>query len=156
MRTKLFSLVILLMVCFSAAAAEPTPAERAAWLKEMTKFKHDYFAKELGLTADQQKQFFAYYDAMDAETRKLAEETRALSKAVSAKGSKATDTERIKAAEAEYEFKGKENQIEMKYFAKFKTVLTPAQLLKLRHVERHFNRMIIKEHKKRRDSKQKK
>lgn len=151
----LIALLLALLTCAPAANAQKNSAERAAWIKEMNRYKHEFMAKELKLTEAQQKAFFPLYDAMGADVRRVADEARALEKAVSKKGDKATDTELEKAAEALYELKGKEGAIEMRYFAKFKTVLSPKQLLKLKSVERKFNRHILKQHRKHRKAEKK-
>lgn len=151
MTRKLLFLLIAAIAAVMPAAAQ-SKADREAWMKEMTRYKHEFLTRELKLTEQQQKQFFALYDAMEAETRKLVDNTRRMEKSVLEKGDKATDLEREKAAEALFEMKGKESQIEMRYFPKFKEVLNPAQLLKLKQAERHFNRQIIKDHKHHREA----
>ncbi len=148
-------LAVIVILSVAPAAFSQTQAERVAWMKEMNRFKHEFLARELKLTAQQQKQFFALYDAMDTEIRKINDNTRKLEKTVKDKGDKATDLEREKAAEAMFELKGRENEIEMRYFPKFKEVLTPTQLFELKHAERRFNRELIKEHKKHRQSAEK-
>ena len=148
-------MVVAMMPAMWAQQKHPGGAERAAWMKEMVQYKHEYLTKELGLSAEQQKQFFAVYDAMDAEQRKLGEEMRRMVEEVSKKGDKATDLELTKAAEAQFEMRGRENAIEMRYFPKFKAILTPEQLFKLKKTEMKFNRMIIKEHQNRRKASKK-
>ena len=147
MARKIIFLLVMTVIASAMPAVAQTKAEREAWMKEMTRYKHEFLTRELKLTEQQQKQFFALYDAMEAETRKLFDSTRSMEKSVMDKGDKATDLEREKAAEALFEMKGKESQIEMRYFPKFKEVLNPVQLLKLKQAERHFNRQIIKDHK---------
>lgn len=147
---------ILLTLMFLAmmpatASAQKNRAERDAWLKEITRCKHEYLAKELELSEAQQKAFFPLYDAMEAESRRAVDETHRMEKEIAAKGEKATDTELEKCAEAQFELRGKENAIEMKYLARFKSVLTPRQLFKLKSAERKFNRKLFKEHRRKRD-----
>lgn len=149
MRKNILITLLLALIAFAPAAnAQKNDAERDAWFKEMSRYKHEFIVKELKLTDAQQKAFFPLYDAMEAEVRRTIDEGRAMEKSVLKKGDKATDTEREKAAEALYELKGKEGAIEMRYFARFKTVLSPEQLLRLKSVERKFNRHILKEHRK--------
>ena len=149
MRKNIFIAILLAVLAMAPVAnAQKNSAERTAWLKEMTRYKHDFMTKELKLTDEQRKAFLPLSAAMEADTRRTAGEAMNMAKKVIEKGDKATDTEKEKAAEALYEIKGKENAIEMRYFAKFKTILTPDQLLKLKKVERKFNRHILKQHRK--------
>lgn len=145
--------ILLLTVVSAFTALGQTAAEKRAWVKEMTQAKHTYMTQELKLTPAQQQRFFPLYDAMDTETRTLFERTKAAVETVEKKGDRATDAEKEAAARTLFEVKGKENAIEMTYFPKFKEILTPTQLLKLKKAERHFNHKMIKEHRKRKHKK---
>lgn len=129
----------------SAQSAEPSAQERKQWFKEMRQVKNEYIAKQLQLTNEQKQKFIPLYDAMDAETARIGQETRQLEKTICDKGKNASDIEYEKAAEALYELKGKESEIEMKYFQKFKTVLTKKQLFELKRAERRFSRELMKQ-----------
>lgn len=150
------TLVFALALVFPILAFADDKADRQAWEKEMTKYKHDYMTKELKLSEAQQEKFFKVYDAMAKEVRTAHSQTRKFSKEIEKKGDKATALELEKAAQAQFELKGRESAIEMKYFPKFKEVLTPQQLFKLKKVERHFNREMVKQHKKMKGNKKKK
>lgn len=81
---------------------------------------------------------------MDKDVRKVQKETEDLYRQTLKKDEKVSDIEYEKAAEAIYELKGRENQIEMKYFKDFKEILTPCQLFKLKDAERDFIRELMK------------
>lgn len=156
MRKNVIILIILAALSAGYAMAQGNnKAEREAWMKEMTQYKHEFFVKELKLTTEQQKAFFPLYDAMEADTRRLVDEVRRMEKSVRDKGNNASDTELEKVAEALFELKGRENVLEMRYFEKFKAVLSPKQLFYIKQAERKFNRLILKEHRKRINTKKK-
>lgn len=127
--------------------------DRDEWFREMLELKHDYLAKELALTKEQQQKFFLVYDSMENETRRMFDQTRALEKSVRQKGDKATDAELLKATDAMYNVKTREAQIEKKYYTQFRKLLSPRQLFKLKRAERHFQRQMVKEHYKKRPHK---
>lgn len=127
--------------------------DRDEWFREMLELKHDYLAKELALTKEQQQKFFSVYDSMENETRRMFDQTRALEKRVRQKGDKATDAELLKATDAMYNVKTREAQIERKYYTQFRKLLSPRQLFKLKRAERHFQRQMVKEHYKKRPRK---
>ena len=74
----------------------------------------------------------------------------------SASSSEVSDLEYEKAAEAMIEVKGKEASVEEQYFAKFKTVLSPKQLFKLKQAERKFTRELMRQHSKMKERKPRK
>ncbi len=159
---RYITLLLTLFISFAssstllAQSTEPSAQERKQWFKEMRQVKNEYIAKQLQLTPEQKQKFIPLYDAMDAETARLGNETRQLEKTIYGKGSNATDIEYEKAAEALYELKGKESEIELKYFQKFKTVLTKKQLFELKRAERRFSRELMKQqHSKQQHTKQK-
>lgn len=118
--------------------------------------KNEYIARKLELSDEQKTKFLPLYNRMDEEMRQVAEQAMKMERSVRKKGPQATDLEYEKAAEAQFELKGKENRIEMKYFNDFKTMLTPRQLFKLKKAERDFSRELMKKHNERkRDNKKK-
>lgn len=130
-------------------AQRPSGRERESWMKEMQQFKNDYIAKKLNLTDEQRAKFMPLYNSMDEEIRKVQEETEQLTRQTIAKDGKVTDLEYEKAAEAVYELKGRENDIEMKYFNEYKAILSPEQLFKLKDAEKDFTRELMKQHRRR-------
>ncbi len=142
---------ILTLLCASTLTAQ-TPQrkrlsaeDRQKYLVEMRQYKHDFLVKELELSRDQQNTFFPIYDKMEDEMTQVADETRDLEMKVSA-DEKATDTEIESAARTMFEQKSKEGDIEKAYFEKFKGILSPRQLLKLKGAERKFTQQLVRQH----------
>ena len=110
--------------------------------------KHEFIEDELDLTNEQEDKFFPIYDAMEDELHKVQRETQKLEKQVADK--KATDVEYDAASKAIIELKKKEADIELKYFDKFKTVLSSKQIFQLKRAEKKFTRKIMNAHNKKR------
>lgn len=145
-RKLLFIFIALILLPIAMSAQKPTQRERRAWMKEMQQYKNDYISRKLELTEDQKAKFLPLYNRMEEEERAIAEQTARMERDVRKKGDAASDLEYEKAAEAQFELKAKESQIELKYFREFKTVLSPKQLLKLKRAERDFSRELMKKH----------
>lgn len=152
----LLSLVILIStLCPLLPAAQDrlSDSDRQRWLSELRTYKHDYLVKELDLTKDQQREFFPLYDKMEDEVERISSETRALE--AKADNKDASDLEIENAARTVFEQKRAEGQIEMTYFEKFKEILSPRQLLRLKNAERKFTQQLVKHHRRMRSPKQK-
>lgn len=152
----LLSLVILISaLCPLRPAAQDrlSDSDRQRWLSELRTYKHDYLVKELDLTKDQQREFFPLYDKMEDEVEHISSETRALE--AKADNKDASDLEIENAARTVFEQKRAEGQIEMTYFEKFKEILSPRQLLRLKNAERKFTQQLVKHHRRMRSPKQK-
>lgn len=119
--------------------------EREQWMTEIQQYKRNYFAKELGLSKEQQARFFPLYEDMESETRRLSEESRLMEKRV-AEAPDATDLEYEKATEAMFDSKVKEAAVEREYMDKFKEILSKKQLFELKGVERKFSREMMRQH----------
>ncbi len=120
--------------------------DRKEWFKEMRAYKHNFLAKELSLTKEQQDKFFPLYDEMEQKLHKIQHESMELENKINRSQSAVSDLEYEKAAEAMVEVKGKEAAIEEQYFAKFKGVLSAKQLFQLKQAERNFTRELMKQH----------
>ncbi len=153
-RKLLLIIIALILLPVAMCAQKPTERERQTWMKEMQQYKNDYISRKLELTEEQKTKFLPLYNRMETEVRKLSDQTMKMERDVRKKGDAATELEYEKAAEAQFELKAKEAQIELKYFKEFKTVLKPQQLLKLKRAERDFSRELMKHHEK--QNKQKK
>lgn len=146
-RTIITTIIIFFASVSAMVAQNDHNAQRKQWFDEMRQLRTNYIAKDLDLSKEQREKFVPIYDAMSREVEKVMRETRSLYNNVKKKGEAATDVEKEKAAEAMYECRGKENAIEMKYFSKFKSILTPDQLFKLKSSENKFNRQLMKQRK---------
>lgn len=155
---KKISIIFLIVTIFAQlstieAQKKPSKEERQRWFKEMREYKHNFLIKELDLEEQQQDAFFKVYDAMEDETFKLHHGTRKLQRELNKKETNATDIEYEKAAEALFELKYKEAQIELKYFEQFKNVLTKKQLFLLKQAEDKYTRHLMRQHDKHRKNK---
>ncbi len=124
--------------------------ERNKALEEIRVYRHDVLVKELDLTAEQQRDFFPLYDEMNEQLQKLNTETRDLERSMLDNKS-ATDTELEAAAGAIFAQKTKEGKIETEYFSKFKDILTPRQLIKLKSAEKKFTQTLVRHHRRLRE-----
>ncbi len=149
MKQIIFSIVLSIAATvapLSVNAQRPTERERVTWMKEIQQYKNDFLVKKLALTDEQKASFLPLYNSMEEQIRKAQSEAEQLYKQTMRKGDKATDLEYEKAAEAIFELKGRENEIEMKYFNDFKSILTPTQLFNLKDAERDFTKQLMRQH----------
>lgn len=142
----LLSFIVAMLLAVPGYAQDKPNIDRKEWFKELRQYKHKFLAKELELTKEQEEKFFPMYDEMDDAVWKVNREARGLERKIDKTQGKVSDLEYEKAAEAMYEAKGKEAAVEKQYFAKFKTVLSPKQLFKLKQAERKFMDKLMKEH----------
>lgn len=124
----------------------PDDSERQKWFKEMRDYKHNFLAKELDLSREQQRKFFPLYDEMEDQAARLNHETRLLEEKVAKSETDVTDIEYEKATEALFEQKCKEGEIEKAFMKKFQPILSKKQLFQLKGAERKFTRDIMKHH----------
>lgn len=120
-------------------------ADRTKWLSEIREYKHSFIANELELTREQQRDFFPLYDSMEDEIERVNAETRAIETRL-AVDEDASDLELENGARTVFEQKRAEGQIEMTYFDKFREILTPRQLIKLKNSERRFTQQLVQKH----------
>ena len=146
------SVLILLTFVLAAgvAFAQPKHAnnpKREKWFRELCEFKHQFLAKEMELTPDQQAKFFPLYDAMQNEIFTIHKGTRQMEKNLSAEKNP-SDVEYEKMAEALIEVKIKEGEIQKRHLQKMKGIITSKQIYKLQVAEKKFSRMLSREHNK--------
>ena len=145
------ALLFMAMVPAKALAQQLNGDDRNRYVNQISAYKHDFLAKELGLSKAQQDAFFELYDAMEDRTIDLGGEVRDLEKKASAAG--ASDEEMAAAAIALYSQKMREGEIEIEYYEKFKETLTPAQLVALKSAERKFTQELMRQHRRLRGEK---
>lgn len=150
MNLRSASTLLLLMVSASwltpAFAQTPaTPGGREQWIAEIRTYKHDFLIKELALTREQQNRFLPLYDEMEDKIEELNSDTRELETRV-IDDPNASDVEVRNAARTIFEMKKAEGEIEMEYFEKFKDILEPRQLLRLKSAERRFTQRLVNSH----------
>lgn len=139
---RIYLIILFIATVASSALAQPrpTPENRERWKSELRNYKHDFMARELDLSRDQQSKFFPLYDQMEDSIEQINTDTRELEKHI---GDDASDIQTEAAARALFEQKSREGQLELEYFDSFKTILTPRQLLKLKSAERQFMRRLM-------------
>lgn len=102
-RIIIFSLLMLLLSAMSMHATD----DRAKWFKELRQYKHEFLAKELGLTKDQQSKFFPIYSEMTKKIMRLNDDTRTMEGRIDRSKTEVSDLEYEKGAEALFELKAK-------------------------------------------------
>lgn len=149
MKKQLFIIALAACAAFTMQAQPPQPdlseAQREKYVAEIRQYKHEYLAKELELTREQQREFFPVYDEMEDRMMKLNGETRDLERRTLDKAN-ASETELAAAAQAVFSQRLKEGQIEMTYFEKFSKILNNRQILRLKNTERKFTQRLMKQH----------
>ncbi len=157
MKHKLTLLTLLFISILGSAPAyaqkQLSDTDRQRWLSELRTYKHEYLTKELSLTKEQQRDFFPLYDKMEDEVERINTETRQLETTASDK-TDASELELENAARTVFEQKRAEGQVEMTYFEKFKEILSPRQLLRLKNAERKFTQQLVKHHRRMKGPKQ--
>lgn len=145
---RFFFLLILITTAasMSVASASGQRPDRKKWEQEMKQAKISFMDKQLALTDEQKEEFNTVYAEMQDELDKLRRETHKLRKDIEAKKD-ASDLEYEKAAEAMFEYKKKEAEIDMKYFDRFKSILTKEQLFKFQIAETKWLRVLMKHRK---------
>lgn len=147
-KSHLIICILSLLVFFGAAAQQQSEKDsRERVMSELKPYKHKFLVKELKLTKEQSRDFLPLYDKMETELQQVGDETRQLERRV-VENEKASDTEIEAASRAIFLQKKREGDIEIQYYDKFREVLTPRQLLKLKGAEREFTRSLMRHHRK--------
>lgn len=144
---RLSTSALILLLAIISVAAQDNAQKRHQWMREMQKAKQEFMAKELNLTEQQNEQLKAIVAAMENELGKLRRDTRTMEKAVESK-TDASDLEYEKAAEAMFEHKGKEAEIEMRYYLQLAKILTPRQLFLYKKAEMKWMKTLMKHRRK--------
>lgn len=145
-RTGLIAAAIAIAAWNTAAQqANLDNEDRDKIMEQLKPYKHKFLVKDLDLSKEQQRDFLPIYDKMDDELLKINEDTRRLERSVS-ENNDASEIEIEAASRAVFEQKQKEAQIELSYYDKFKEILSPRQLLKLKSSERRFTQWIVRHH----------
>ncbi|MGN0219250.1 MAG: hypothetical protein ACI4AX_03085, partial [Muribaculaceae bacterium] len=64
---RIYIIILFLAAFATSAAAQPrqTPENRERWKSELRNYKHEFMARELDLSREQQSKFFPLYDQME-------------------------------------------------------------------------------------------
>lgn len=145
MKTKIQTILSFILLFSSISVFAQNRPDRDKWLAEMREYKHEFIAKELDLTKEQQREFFPLYDSMEDEIERVNSETREIEGRLN-ENEGASDLELENGARTVFEQKRAEGQIEMTYFEKFKEILNPRQMLKLKNTERKWQQQLFNHH----------
>lgn len=146
-RLKHLIFAVVLTSTLTAAAQPPQGGrggkrpDRTEWMRKMKQLKHEFIIKEIGLSAAQQKDFFAAYDAKENERFEAERSVRKAERELQQKAN-ASEADYLSVINLQYELGDKINQIEKKYRTKFESILTKKQMFRLRDVERDFQKML--------------
>lgn len=139
----LLTITVLSLSGFVSFAKGQEDTDKVKFIKEFREYKHRFLAKQLDLTKEQEAAFFEEYDKMEAETDKVAAETRELERKIAESTDDVSDLEYDTATDAIFELKIKEGEIEKSYLDKFRSILTKKQLFLLKSAERNFNKELV-------------
>lgn len=93
----LFSLAILASATTLPAQTPgkaPRPDDRERFRAEVRNYKHEFLARELDMSKEQQREFFPVYDEMDDAIDKIATETRDLETRTASKAAASSTSSR--------------------------------------------------------------
>ncbi len=145
--------ILFLFACLAFVSATMARQPEAGdndvdqWVNDMREFKHDFLARELDLSREQQAEFFKVYDAMQKELGTINRETRSMCKRLKdVPQEEITDLEYDMAIDALYNLKAKEAEIELRYLPELKEVLSKQQLFELKNAERKFTMRMMRRH----------
>lgn len=150
---KRISAILLSVLCalsaFNSVAQRQgkplTDEDRQRIRSEIRSYKHEFLARELEMSREQQREFFPVYDEMDEAVDRINFETRELERKVSQKAD-ASEVEIEAAARAVFSQKSAEGEVEKQYFDRFRQILSGKQLLRLRKAERKFTQCLMRHH----------
>lgn len=150
---KRISAILLSVLCalsaFNSVAQRQgkplTDEDRQRIRSEIRSYKHEFLARELEMSREQQREFFPVYDEMDEAVDRINFETRELERKVSQKAD-ASEVEIEAAARAVFSQKSAEGEVEKQYFDRFRQILSGEQLLRLRKAERKFTQRLMRHH----------
>lgn len=150
---KRISAILLSVLCalsaFNSVAQRQgkplTDEDRQRIRSEIRSYKHEFLARELEMSREQQREFFPVYDEMDEAVDRINFETRELERKVSQKAD-ASEVEIEASARAVFSQKSAEGEVEKQYFDRFRQILSGKQLLRLRKAERKFTQRLMRHH----------
>lgn len=154
---KPLRILLLLLACAIVTPAfadkkeknSPKRPDRKEWMAKMKEANHKFLAEELKLNSAQKEDFFAVYDRMLAERMHLEEQCREMERAIHRKGKNATEKEINDVINEQFTLEERLSKLEQKYLPELRKVLSPSQLLRLKHTEREWHCRLMQQHGKR-------
>lgn len=116
--------------------------------EQLIEYRHKFLARDLDLSNEQQTKFFALYDEMCERLEAANDEYRDVCQKVES-DSKLSDVALESYAQRLFEQKKVEADIEQDYYDKFKQILTPKQLARLKPAETKIIRNLNRFHRNR-------
>ena len=144
LRKILFCLLLTLLVFPADSFAQTSGGDdkMAAYKDKLRRYQHQVITRELSLSREEANKFFPVYDQMCDELERVGSETRVLEqRTINNPNASAVECENT--ARALFEQKKTEADIELRYFDKFKELLSPRQLLLLKNAEETFRKEVM-------------
>lgn len=142
---KVYLLLLMILTLVPAYSQEKGKKSREEMHKEYREYKMKVLAQEMDLRDDQQKEFFDLYNKMSDERHKVHHEFRQIKKKMQdEKNMSEEDYAKLNTAEATA--REKDSEIDKRYDAKFKKILTAKQIYKMKEVEEQFRNKIREMH----------
>ncbi len=140
---KVFTLICLLFVSVSFIYAQGDKGRPPFDIEKFNAQKMAYLVQEVGITPEESAQLFPLYNEMQAKRFKMMKETHDKSK-VLRKNSNAKDDEYLKMVDEILNRQIDEANLEKAYYQKFKRILSPQKVLKLKQADMRFAREILR------------
>ncbi len=148
-RISIILFIIAATMATAISAQNPGRNQRQKWFEEMKELKHEFLAKQLKLSDQQREKFFDIYDRMDEELERLNAENRELERKIkTTPAAKVTDVDYDQAIQSQLDLKGRECEIEKRYYAELRNVLSKKQLFELKAAEQEFRMQVMRQHRK--------
>ena len=141
MKTGLMLVVLLLLVCLTAAAQPPRPLDERK--EEIEAMKIGFMTRKLGLSPEEAQQFWPLYNAMEAELEQARKAQRADMRPRNLDVDRMSDAELTQFADDVIAFRQKEVDILNAYHQKYKQVLSPRKLALYYMAEHEFKRNLL-------------
>lgn len=149
MKKSYIILSIILLSIFSLTAQEKGKENRSFDLEKFKAAKMAYLVQEADLTPEEASALSPIYFEMQEKRFKLMMKIRAKSKELRSNSNPSSE-ECLKAVDEILDNQIEDANIEKAYYQKFKKILPPQKLLKLKHADYHFAQEMLKQNDKRR------
>lgn len=148
-RISVILFIIAVTMTTALSAQNNGRSQRQRWFEEMKELKHEFLAKQLKITDQQRDKFFEIYDRMDEELERLNADNRELERKIkTTPAAKVSDVDYDQAIQSQLDLKGRECEIEKRYYTELRNVLSKKQLFELKAAEQEFRMQIMRQHRK--------
>jgi hypothetical protein len=144
MKKLFFTLLFTILVLpFSYSQELPKKADKRAELESFKAKKMAYLIAEVAITPEEAAQLFPLYNEMQEKRFLLKMALRNKSKILK-ENSKASDEECMNLVDEFLEKEIQDATLEKAYYQRFKRILSPQKLLKLKQADYHFAKELLK------------